>query len=112
LIDEHRFDEAKRWIGDTERITRDPDTLHARSALEFKQAGVDLIESNQPQQALTAFEAAHRLDPADASNLLNIAVLEAQRGDTMSAQEHARAALRLRPDYPQAIGLLRALEGH
>jgi len=112
LIDEHRFDEAQQWIGDTERITRDPDTLHARSALEFKQAGVDLIQASQPQQALAAFQAAHNLDPTDASNLLNIAVLEAQRGDTMSAQEHARAALRLRPDYPQALGLLRALGAH
>ena len=72
---------------------------------------MELVQSNQSRDALTAFEAAHRYDPADASNLLNIAVLQAQRGDTIAARENARAALRLRPDYPQAIGLLRALEG-
>src|SRR5207245_3410951 len=104
LIEQGRFDEAERWIADTEPITRDPDTLHRRSADAFKQAGVDLVGENQPQKALAAFKAAHHLDPADPSNLLNMAVLEAQQGDTMSAQEHARAALRLRPDYPQAIG--------
>jgi tetratricopeptide (TPR) repeat protein len=110
LIEQGRFDEAARWIADTEGMTRDLETLHRRSADAFKQAGVDLVESNQPQKALAAFKAAHDVDPADPSNLLNMAVLEAQRGDTMSAQEHVRAALRLRPDYSQAIGLLRALE--
>ncbi len=110
LIEQQRFDEAKQWISDTERITRDPETLHVRSAESFKQAGVDLVQSNRPEKALNAFQEANKLEPADASNLLNIAVLEAQRGDTMSAQEHARAALRLRPGYPQALGLLRALE--
>ena len=111
LIEQRNFAEARRWIAGTEAITRDPATLHARSAQAFKQTGVDLVQSNQPDQALAAFQAAHDLDPADASNLLNIAVLQAQRGDTMAARENARAALRLRPDYPQALGLLRALEG-
>jgi len=112
LIEQHQFDDARRWIAETERTTRDPATLHARSAGAFKQAGIELVESNQPDLALSAFRSAHALDPTDPSNLLNIAVLKAQRGDTMSARENARAALRLRPDYPQALGLLRALEGH
>jgi 4-amino-4-deoxy-L-arabinose transferase-like glycosyltransferase len=111
LIEQHRLDDALRLIEDTEALTRDPGTLHARSAASLKQAGVDFVEANQPDQALRAFEAAHRYDPNDPSNLLNIAVLQAQRGDTMAARENARAALRLRPDYPQALGLLRALEG-
>lgn len=111
LIEQHRFDEARRWIDATERMTRDPVTLHQRSAGAFKQAGVDLVQSNEQEKALASFQAAHDMDPLDASNLLNIAVLQAQRGDTMSARENARAALRLRPGYPQAVGLLRALEG-
>ena len=111
LIEGHRLDEAAKLIQDTERITRDPATLHARAAASYKQAGIELVQANQSGNALAAFEAAHRYDPDDASNPLNIAVLQAQRGDTIAARENARAALRLRPDYPQALGLLRALEG-
>ncbi len=110
LIEQHRLEEAAQVIAETERITRDPATLHARSAQAYKQAAIDFVQSNQPDKALAAFEAAHRLDPTDASNLLNMAVLQAQRGDTIAARENTRAALRLRPDYPQAEGLLRALE--
>jgi tetratricopeptide (TPR) repeat protein len=83
----------------------------ADAARMAREAGVAHVRSNRRQQALSAFEAAHRLDPNDASDLLNIAVLQAQRGDTAAARENARAALRLRPGYPQALGLLRALEG-
>ncbi|MDQ6801128.1 MAG: glycosyltransferase family 39 protein [Acidobacteriota bacterium] len=111
LLELHRLDDAALLVADTETITRDPATLHARAAAAFKQAGVELVQSNQPNQALKAFQSAHRFDPADASNLLNIAVLEAQHGDTIAARENARAALRLRPGYPQALALLRALEG-
>jgi len=111
LIEQRELDDAARLIADTERITRDPATLHARSASAYKEAGVDLVQSNHPDLALSAFALAHRYDPADASNLLNMAVLQAQRGDTIAARENARAALLLRPDYPQAKGLLRALEG-
>ncbi len=111
LIEQHRLDDAARLIAQTEAMTRDPATLHARSAAAYREAAIDLVQSNQPEKALAAFEAAHRFDPGDASNLLNIAVLQAQRGDTLAARENARAALRLRPDYPQAKGLLRALEG-
>jgi len=111
LIEQHRLDEAAQLIADTERITRDPATLHARSSEAYKQAAIEFVQSNQSDKALAAFQAAHRFDPTDASNLLNMAVLQAQRGDTIAARENARAALRLRPDYPQAEGLLRALEG-
>jgi 4-amino-4-deoxy-L-arabinose transferase-like glycosyltransferase len=111
LIEKDRLDEAAKLIDDTESITRDPATLHLRSAGAFRQAGIRYVQSNQTDKALIAFESAHRFDPADASNLLNIAVLQAQRGDISAARQDARDALRLRPDYPQAQGLLRALEG-
>jgi tetratricopeptide (TPR) repeat protein len=111
LIEQDRLDDAARLIANTETITRDPATLHIRGAGAYREAGIRYVQSNQPERALAAFEAAHRLDPADASNLLNIAVLQAQRDDISAARENARAALRLRPDYPQAQGLLRALEG-
>ena len=111
LIEQHRFSDAAQLIATTEAITRDRATLYSRSAAAYRQAGIASAQSNRPGEALAAFEAAHHLDPNDASNLLNIAVLQAQRGNTMAARENARAALRLRPDYPQAQGLLRALEG-
>ncbi len=110
LIDERHFDEAAGLIASTETITRDPVTLHQRAAGAYRDAAIRLVQSHEPDQALAAFEAAHRLDPSDASNALNIAVLEAQRGDLAAAREHAREALRLRPGYPQAEGLLRALD--
>jgi hypothetical protein len=38
-------------------------------------------------------------------------VLYAQTGRTAEAAAEAHEALRLQPDYPQAQGLLRALQG-
>jgi tetratricopeptide (TPR) repeat protein len=111
LIEQQRFADADKLISDTERMTRDLATLHARSAAAYQQAGMISVQTNRPDKAMLAFQAAHRLNPTDASNLLNIAVLQAQAGDIAAARENARAALRLRPGYPQAEGLLRALEG-
>lgn len=109
LIEQERFDEASQLIDDTEAITRDPATLHSRAAEAYRIMGIALVQSKQPDKALGAFQYAHRYDPNDASNLLNIAVLQAQRGDFPAARATAQAALRLRPGYPQAIGLLRVL---
>jgi len=110
--EQHRFDDADRLTASTETITRDPVTLHKRSAGAYQHEAIALVQSNQPEAALRAFRTAHRLDSSDASDLLNMAVLEAQRGDIAAAREHARAALRLRPSYQQAEGLLRVLDGH
>lgn len=112
LIEQHRFDEADRLIASTEAIARDPATLHLRSADAYQHEAIALVQADQPDAALHAFERAHRLNPDDAVNLLDMAVLEAQRGNVPAAREHARAALHLRPRYPQAEGLLHALEGH
>ncbi len=109
LIEQERFDEAAQLIHDTERMTRDPVTLHARSAEAYKVMAVELVKESQMDRALTAFAYAHQYEPMDASNLLNIAVIEAQKGDIVAARGYARKALELRPGYPQAEGLLRAL---
>ena len=50
-----------------------------------------------------------QLDPESASAHLNLAVAYAQLGRYGEARTHAEQALRLRPDYPQAQGLLDAL---
>jgi tetratricopeptide (TPR) repeat protein len=93
----------------------DPASLDAQESSELakiaRAAAIAGVQSNQQQRAIGAFETAHRLDPNDASDFLNIAVLQVQLGDTASARENARAALRLRPDYEKAKGLLRMLEG-
>lgn len=111
LIEQHRFDDADRLIASTETITRDPATLHLRSAEAYQHEGIALVQADHADAALRAFQSANRFDPSDASNLLNMAVLEAQRNDLVTAREHARAALRLHPGYTQAQGLLQALDG-
>ena len=110
LIEQYRFDDADKLIASTDAMTRDRKTLHDRSAEAYRAVAVASVRSNQADTALRGFEAAHALDPADASDLLNIAVLQAQHGDIDAARENARAALRLRPGYSQAEGLLQALK--
>ncbi|HXK08876.1 MAG TPA: glycosyltransferase family 39 protein [Vicinamibacteria bacterium] len=61
-------------------------------------------------EARADLEEARRLDPASASVCLNLAVLEAQDGRLDAARALAREALRLKPDYPHAQGLLAELE--
>ncbi len=111
LVEQGRLEEASRLADETRLMTRDPATLRVRTAEAFRAVAVNAVRSAEFDTALAAFRFANRHDPTDASNLLNIAVLEAQRGELAAARDHARAALRLRPGYPQAEGLLRALEG-
>ena len=72
--------------------------------------GLALVMLGRPAEARAELEEARRLDPASASACLNLAVLEAQDGRLDAARSLAREALRLQPDYPQARGLLGALE--
>jgi tetratricopeptide (TPR) repeat protein len=112
LIEQNRLQEAARLADETLQITRDPATLRARSAEAFHAVGVSSVRSGDFDRALTAFTLASRYDPADARNPLNIAVLRAQRGEIAAARANAETALRLRPDYPQAEGLLRMLDSN
>jgi tetratricopeptide (TPR) repeat protein len=73
--------------------------------------GLALVMLERPQDARAELEEAHRLDPTSASACLNLAVLHAQEGRVEAALTYAREALRLQPDYPQARGLLAALQG-
>ena len=92
-------------------MTRSRAELHARGAEAYKAVAIASVQSNQPDVALRAFDSARRLDPADASNYLNVAVLQAQGGDFADARVNAQTALRLHPGYEQAEGLLRAIDG-
>jgi tetratricopeptide (TPR) repeat protein len=82
-----------------------------RVAALREKRGLALAMLARPDDARADLEEAHRLDPTSASTCLNLAVLDAQQGRLDSARSLAREALRLQPDYPQARGLLGALEG-
>jgi len=60
--------------------------------------------------AVSALVKALQLAPASPSLHLNLAVTYAQTGRMDDARREAREALRLRPDYPQARGLLERLQ--
>jgi tetratricopeptide (TPR) repeat protein len=86
-------------------IAQDP-----RMAALREKRGLALVMLERPTEARAELEEARRLDPASASACLNLAVLEAQEGRLDAARSLAREALRLQPDYPQARGLLGALD--
>jgi tetratricopeptide (TPR) repeat protein len=86
-------------------VAQDP-----RMAAFREKRGLALVMLERPAEARAELEEARRLDPASASACLNLAVLEAQDGRFDAARALAREALRLQPDYPQAQGLLAALE--
>ena len=71
--------------------------------------GLALAVAGDIRGALEQLEAAVRLDPTAAAAHLNVAVLYAQAGRTAEATVAAKEALRLKPGYAQAEGLLRAL---
>lgn len=102
-LERQRPDRALRFL--EAGIAADP----GNAALREKR-GLALAMLGRPKDARRDFEEAHRLDPASASACLNLAVLEAQEGRLDAARELSHEALRLRPDYPQARGLLQALE--
>ena len=73
--------------------------------------GLALALLARDTEALLALEAACWLEPTRASPHLNLAIVLARRGRFEEAGRRVREALRLRPDYPQAQALLRALQG-
>lgn len=72
--------------------------------------GLTLAFQERALEALVELERACTLDAHSASAQLNRAVVLAQLGRSAEAQAAARTALRLQPDYPQARGLLAALD--
>ena len=97
-----RADLALRFLD--QGVAQDP-----RMAALREKRGLALALLGRPAEARAELEEARRLDPANASACLNLAVLEAQEGRLDAARTLAREALRLQPDYPQARGLLDAL---
>jgi len=98
-----RPDLALRFLD--EGIARDP-----RMAALREKRGLALAMLERPAEARAELEEARRLDSVSASICLNLAVLYAQDGRFDAARALAGDALLLQPDYPQARGLLEALD--
>ncbi len=75
----------------------------------WEKLGVALARLGRLDDARKALEAARDLDPASASAHLNLAVVLGQLGRIDAALGEADEALRLRPDYREALGLREAL---
>ena len=88
--------------------TQTGQALAAVIALTLVAPSVAEVRQSQPAPQTPAPTAA-AASPQDASVHLNLAVVLAQLGRFDEARTEAVTALRLRPDYPQARGLLDAL---
>lgn len=80
------------------------------AAPAHEKLGLALALEDRLDEALVELERACHLDSGRASAQLNRAVVLAQLGRIGPARDAARAALRLQPAYPQARGLLAALD--
>jgi len=115
LIDRGRIDEARALIARAAGEAAETvavDLARANNALaEAREArGVALFQLGRLEAAAEELEVACALDPARASAQLNLAVVRAEQGRYEEARTRVDAALRLRPDYPQARGLRAALD--
>jgi tetratricopeptide (TPR) repeat protein len=86
-----------------------PDVTGVDLARALAAEGLAHAVAGDTRTALEELEQAVRLDPAAPASHLNLAVMYARSGRTAEAVAAAREALRLRPDYSQAEGLLREL---
>ena len=85
-----------------------PETLKVLGAV-LARRGMERVAAGNLAGAAADLEEAARIDPADATLRLNLAAVLAQRGDLDRARALATEALVLRPGYPNAEALLRAL---
>jgi tetratricopeptide (TPR) repeat protein len=102
LIDQGRLDEARAYTGG--------DQARRELAAALERQGVALAQQGRAAEAVRTLEEAAGYDPTRASARLNLAVVHAQEGRTEDARRLVEEALRLRPDYPQALGLREALD--
>jgi tetratricopeptide (TPR) repeat protein len=105
LLDNGRLDEARAYVDQGQL-----DQARTELAQAHERAGVAFAQQGRPDDAVKQLTEAIRLDPASASARLNLAVVHAQEGRVEQARALLDEALRLRPDYPQALGLRRALD--
>jgi Flp pilus assembly protein TadD len=85
------------------------DARHPRRADIVEALGVALIERGRAARAARTLERAVSLDDARPSSHLHLAIAYVQIDRREDALREARRALELRPDYPQARGVIQAL---
>lgn len=72
--------------------------------------GAAQLASNQAQQAITTFSKLQALDSANPSSLILLAQAQVAAGETSSAEQSLRSAIRLKPDFiPAYEGLVAEL---
>jgi tetratricopeptide (TPR) repeat protein len=82
------------------------DPGHARA---WYNLGLARNAMDQPQQAITALANGEKADPSDAAIPYARATIHARLGQRDAALQAAGRALQIRPDFPEALQLLRAL---
>jgi tetratricopeptide (TPR) repeat protein len=92
-----------------EKLLRRAVDADPAAAPAWEQLGLALARLGRLDDARTALTTARDLDPATASAHLNLAVVLGQMGRIDAALGEADEALRLRPDYREALGLRAAL---
>jgi Flp pilus assembly protein TadD len=85
------------------------DARHPRRAEIVEALGVALLERGRAARAARTLERAVGLDGARPSSHLHLAIAYVQIDRPADALAEARQALALRPDYPQARGVIEAL---
>ena len=85
------------------------DARHPRRPDIVEALGVALIERGRAARAARTLERAVSLDDARPSSHLHLAIAYVQIDRREEALREARRALELRPDYPQARGVIEAL---
>ena len=86
------------------------DARYPRHADIVEALGVALLERGRSARAAQALERAVGLDGARPSSHLHLAIAYVQIDRRDEALAEARRALALRPDYPQARGVVEALD--
>jgi tetratricopeptide (TPR) repeat protein len=80
--------------------------LEPRLASAWYNLGVVLAREGRRHEAIDALTGAVRTDAGDPDIRYALGVLQGERGDIAAAELHLRAALALRPDFPEAAAAL------
>src|SRR5205823_1320699 len=77
-------------------------TAEDETVPQHRERGLAAMRQGRAAEAVSHFEAAIRLDSADAVSQDGLGVLLAQQGDVGAATRHFRAAVEARPDFAEA----------
>lgn len=96
LIDQEKYSEALSVI-DTQQTAGEP-----QPSLELLKGAV-LVRSGELDKAMAVFESLAEAHPNDAAIFNNMGVIHAEKGEMEKAREAFAKALKISPDYEQAL---------